>query len=459
MKKTLSLMLFIALLFIALPVTGSALNEDARALTAYETVAKGFSEFSDYIDISAYNLTASDVKKLFSDVKYNEPMLFNVGLSYMYYFDGPKILAIEPEYIMSKSEYDTAVSYVELQLKAIVDTLPSGLDDYEKALYFHDYLCLNFCYDTTYVNRDIFTFLRDKTGVCSSYTLLYDELLSRVEIESSAVSSISLEHVWNEIKLDGKWYHVDVTWDDPVSSLDVINEGYYAYAWHEEFLESDSDFRSSHSDDFEAKYPCTDTSFDNDSWKTNYFPVGFANGGTYILLDDYICTLDVKNGTTSREFFANVEFFKGSNGKSYFNQPHFGSYNNKLIYMNGESFLAYDPIKKTSNVLFTPETDDAIVAFYVSDRTLNYVLSSTSLVEDGVKYTYLIPTEKRMKGDIDGNGAVSTADYILLKRVYMGTYSYDKDDISLYDLDVDGKIGVADYIIVKRIYMGTYKID
>jgi hypothetical protein len=167
----------------------------------------------------------------------------------------------------------------------------------------------------------------------------------------------------------------------------------------------------------------------------------------------------VKNGTTAREFFADVAFHKGSNDKYYLNQPYFGSYNNKLIYMNGESFLEYDPSEKNAVTFFTPETDEAIVAFYVSDKTLNYVLGSTSKVDDGVKYTYIIPSDVKLKGDIDGDGCVSTADYILVKRVYMGTYSYDEDDISLYDLDADGTISTADYIIEKRIYMGTYKIN
>ena len=24
-------------------------------------------------------------------------------------------------------------------------------------------------------------------------------------------------HVWNAVKLDDKWYHLDLTWDDPIS--------------------------------------------------------------------------------------------------------------------------------------------------------------------------------------------------------------------------------------------------
>ena len=40
-------------------------------------------------------------------------------------------------------------------------------------------------------------------------------------------------HTWNRIKLGGKWYHVDVTWDDPVPDQ-------LGYAIHTYFLVSDA---------------------------------------------------------------------------------------------------------------------------------------------------------------------------------------------------------------------------
>ena len=30
-------------------------------------------------------------------------------------------------------------------------------------------------------------------------------------------------HAWNKIKLDGEWYHVDVTWEDPIMNGDPEN--------------------------------------------------------------------------------------------------------------------------------------------------------------------------------------------------------------------------------------------
>ena len=36
------------------------------------------------------------------------------------------------------------------------------------------------------------------------------------------------QHIWNTVKLDDQWYHVDVTWDDPIgSSFEYTDHSYF----------------------------------------------------------------------------------------------------------------------------------------------------------------------------------------------------------------------------------------
>ena len=35
------------------------------------------------------------------------------------------------------------------------------------------------------------------------------------------------EHIWNLVYLDGKWYHLDLTWDDPISDINVNRDTYF----------------------------------------------------------------------------------------------------------------------------------------------------------------------------------------------------------------------------------------
>lgn len=42
------------------------------------------------------------------------------------------------------------------------------------------------------------------------------------------VTSSSMNHAWNLIQIDGNYYHVDVTWDDPLQDR-------LGYVWHNSY--------------------------------------------------------------------------------------------------------------------------------------------------------------------------------------------------------------------------------
>jgi hypothetical protein len=62
-------------------------------------------------------------------------------------------------------------------------------------------------------------------------------------------------------------------------------------------------------------------------------------------------------------------------------------------------------------------------------------------------------------GDIDGDEAVTTADYVFTKRAVMGTYEMTEAQIKAADIDKDSAITTADYVFVKRAVMGTYTLN
>ena len=35
------------------------------------------------------------------------------------------------------------------------------------------------------------------------------------------------QHIWNLVYLDGTWYHLDLTWDDPVSDKNITRDNYF----------------------------------------------------------------------------------------------------------------------------------------------------------------------------------------------------------------------------------------
>lgn len=91
----------------------------------------------------------------------------------------------------------------------------AGMSDRKKARVLHNWLVNNGHYDETKTVYDMEALLTKGYGVCEAYTYAYEELLSRAKVACGHISSDSMSHIWNVIRLDGKWYHADVTWDDP----------------------------------------------------------------------------------------------------------------------------------------------------------------------------------------------------------------------------------------------------
>ncbi|MFT4187774.1 MAG: transglutaminase domain-containing protein [Aeromicrobium sp.] len=51
-------------------------------------------------------------------------------------------------------------------------------------------------------------------GVCSDYAALFEKIARQEGFTARSVTSDRLNHAWNEVKLAGRWWIVDVTWND-----------------------------------------------------------------------------------------------------------------------------------------------------------------------------------------------------------------------------------------------------
>ena len=276
MKRIFSMLLIATMLLTAFPFcAGAAGSADLDG--CYDALFAGLLECSDYIDIGDYKVSEAELYEVFEKLSKNEPMLFHISGGYSYYMwsDGP--YAVLPEYVMSKSEYESARELVNGELEEILSLIPEGLDDVEKALFLHDYLCVNFEYDLDYSIYDIYNMLLEGTAVCMGYALLYDELLSRIGIDSAAVISPadSINHMWNEIELDGVWYHVDCTWDDPITDR-------FGKASHNYYLLCDDCARSQHENCvYYTENECSDKTYEALEWRFVDSQLAFVGGSIY----------------------------------------------------------------------------------------------------------------------------------------------------------------------------------
>ncbi len=144
----------------------------------------------------------------------------------------------------------------------IKKVIKPGMTELEKEIALHDYIVCNTDYDKeNYYNNTIpreshdpYGVLIKKVGVCDGYAETMNILLSKCGIESSVVIGEGIGdlgwegHAWNIVKIDGVYYHLDATYNDP------ITEDGSSYMQHKYFNVSDIQMGIDHKWD-RKKYP------------------------------------------------------------------------------------------------------------------------------------------------------------------------------------------------------------
>jgi transglutaminase/protease-like cytokinesis protein 3 len=110
------------------------------------------------------------------------------------------------------------------------EIITSDMTDYEKELTIHDYIIANYSYNVDAVSNDSANSLRthsitgmllDGNGVCEAYANTFMLLcrMSGLNCELATGTLDGVKHQWNIVELNGEYYNVDLTSDDPVPDI------------------------------------------------------------------------------------------------------------------------------------------------------------------------------------------------------------------------------------------------
>ena len=147
------------------------------------------------------------------------------------------------EIIIHKSYSEDEIIAIEQKLDEIQNNvLTENTTTEQKIKLIHDYIINNTKYDvqktentnsTLYKSEIAYGPLLQGYGICSGYTDAMQLMLERLEIENFKVASTN--HVWNAVKIDDAWKHLDLTWDDPILDigLDWIIHDFYLISTEE----------------------------------------------------------------------------------------------------------------------------------------------------------------------------------------------------------------------------------
>ena len=124
----------------------------------------------------------------------------------------------------SKAEVDQAIAQIE-QVKNQILQNKTG-NTYEDIKMVHDYLVDNINYESSLSKENIYNIygaLVSRECVCEGYARAFKYLLDELNIPCIMVIGTGTNsqgetenHAWNYVQLNGNWYAVDTTWDDPV---------------------------------------------------------------------------------------------------------------------------------------------------------------------------------------------------------------------------------------------------
>lgn len=223
------------------------------------------------------------------DIFYVNPKNFESTSS----FDDGTLVSIRPFYLYDSDETAEKTREFDKAVEYFLDGVDESWSDFYKCRFLHDKLATSISYTEKIESAglDIYTAygaLVQNSAVCEGYTLAYNFLLSKLGIEAHYIQSIKARHSWSLVKISGKYFHVDVTLDDPLyDNLGRVN--------HTFFMTSDSLLRQNdvktiytnmHTD-WVCPYSASSTEYDKAWWRDISTIIFRVNGYDYFVRQTY----------------------------------------------------------------------------------------------------------------------------------------------------------------------------
>ena len=161
---------------------------------------------------------------------FSSPEIFIVDRVSYYNYDDKQVYMFD--YNAYAADYENILKDYKERISRILSEAPDLKDDREAVKWIHDYIITHYEYGG---DHSAYSMMTKGRGVCSAYTGLFTALADGLGLEHGVAHSDSMNHTWNIVKLDGTWYHIDVTWDDK-GSTPVYD--YYLKTSEEFYVES-----------------------------------------------------------------------------------------------------------------------------------------------------------------------------------------------------------------------------
>jgi len=192
-----------------------ALSEEEKAL--YEQVRDAVLGFEEFVKFDP-PVQRDMARKIYSLVYSQERNYF--WLSNIFYAPDSEVSMLRMNYLYEREDAEIKRAELDFAASTILGGISSEASGFDKVVYFHDEIIrgCSFSTDEQHVNS-AYGVLVTGYGQCEGYAAAMALLCDKAGIPNYIVCGRNSEgstHAWNKIRLDGEWYNVDCTWDDPI---------------------------------------------------------------------------------------------------------------------------------------------------------------------------------------------------------------------------------------------------
>ena len=259
---------------------------------AIEKIYQATMNFEEVIYIDEYNISRQDFSRLRTElIGTHAELSLILDQTYCFQFGvaDDVIMALFPIYAYSRDEAEKRLKDFYSEADKYLSLVDDSMDEFTKAVVLHDAIVLDAEYvitkryeDGVEVFSNNYHQMMEKWGRCETYTEVYAYLLAQVGIRSEIVNSGEMNHEWLKVRLDGTYYHVDLTFDDPIPDrLGRVSHKYFLYSDEVFSVEDASISRRAHVD-YETQTQ-TDKRYDNARFHHYNTRMCWLNGKLYAI--------------------------------------------------------------------------------------------------------------------------------------------------------------------------------
>lgn len=224
----------------------SKLDKDKKA--AYYAMLEGFENLKSSFMVP--RLEGSELFNVHFLLRLDHPeMFYSKGIKYKYYENSTQVEVI-PEYLFDKKKIKSHQQAISSRINKITRDA-ANMSDEEKLKYIHDFICDSVYYDKLkkQYSHEIIGPLTQGVGVCEgiakSVKILADKLGLWCTIaisEANPEKGVKYRHAWNVVRVNGKYYHLDATFDNSLGK----HEGKCLEKRYDYFMLSDEQIFKDH---------------------------------------------------------------------------------------------------------------------------------------------------------------------------------------------------------------------